>query len=464
MFFCFTEKKEVVFLTETSLLEVVRECKRNENWSQLIRSIGSIFNNPDSLAASFRPPTKPTDAHLSSKEELRSMEVDKDQDTSGSDVDKPPTVAAADSAATKDEQKDAPATVDDVTLTPDSLSLDLEGLRNAYKEMFSEAELPWLNALSNAIIYLSKDMDMAIKYKSAFEFDPNYVNIFQIVLEIPVLFTPELIDTCTGEFLKLFRHLPTAECVRLARYWSTFPVAWLSDLLHGLQQFIAVKCVTTEWSRDDNLLVNDDRSITGAAIAMKLIYCASVLGGTKDSPETLAAEAALEAEMRAHSNELHQRAFGYDKDRSTPRMDETMKQLSISAIDCAKPLIPFDDFINEPLSDVIEMDRDFMYYKTERADRFSFMTHSFLLTTAAKSSGLFYDNRIRMMEERRMSLVQSIMGGGMMSMPYLKLRIRRDHIIDDALVGVSNTPCKTSYLLSVFTRFYVWFSRLFVVF
>ena len=36
-----------------------------------------------------------------------------------------------------------------------------------------------------------------------------------------------------------------------------------------------------------------------------------------------------------------------------------------------------------------------------------------------------------------MSIVQSVMGGGLLSMPYVKLRIRRDHIIDDALVSVS---------------------------
>ena len=425
LFSSHSEKREVEFLTEASLVELVGDCRATGDWSHLNRKIGCIFNNADSLAASFRPKT-----HLSSKEELRSMEVDKDQDTS----------AAADAETDPAAAEQAPVADDTAPQAEENskISLDLVGLRNAYKEMFSgEDELPFLSSLSNALTYLAKDMDMSIKYGSPFKMDPHYVNVFQIVLEIPVLFSPQLIDSCTGEFLKLFRHLPTFECARLARFWSTFPVEWLIDLLHGLQQFITVKCVTTEWSRDSNLFVNDDRSITGAAVAMKIVFCASVLGGKRDPDSIISAEEALDEEMRAHGDETHRRAFGFDKERSTPRQDATMQELGVVPINCAHPLIPFTDFINEPLSDFIEMDRDFMYYKADRDDRFTFMTHHFLLTTTAKSMGLFYDNRIRMIEERRMSIVQSVMGGGLLSMPYLKLRIRRDHIIDDALVSVS---------------------------
>ena len=111
------------------------------------------------------------------------------------------------------------------------------------------------------------------------------------------------------------------------------------------------------------------------------------------------------------------------------------KLLGINPLDCREPLIPWEDFINEPLSEHIEMDKDYANYKSELDSKFSFMNHPFLLTTTAKNLGMYYENRIRMINERRASLFSLLHG----AMPYLRLRIRRDHVIDDALVAVSTT-------------------------
>ncbi len=121
-------------------------------------------------------------------------------------------------------------------------------------------------------------------------------------------------------------------------------------------------------------------------------------------------------------------------------------------MDCIKPYIPFSEFYNEPLSDAIEMDKDYTNYKSairiesagtssSRCDGkamsdkfFSFMTHPFILTPATKTLGLFYDNRIRMYSERRISLLQAV--SGLPPNPYLRLQVRRDHLIEDALMRV----------------------------
>lgn len=58
-------------------------------------------------------------------------------------------------------------------------------------------------------------------------------------------------------------------------------------------------------------------------------------------------------------------------------------------------------------------------------NRFSFMLYSFILTPATKTLGLYYDCRIRMYNERRFNSV---------STQFLNLKVRRDHIIDDALI------------------------------
>lgn len=108
-------------------------------------------------------------------------------------------------------------------------------------------------------------------------------------------------------------------------------------------------------------------------------------------------------------------------------------------LDCRHPRLAFSEFYNEPLSDAVEMDKDFANYKNNDSDtgpnsKFSFMRYSFILTAATKTLGLYYDNRIRMFSERRMSFLQTVVGQP--TNPYLRLKVRRDHIIDDALVEV----------------------------
>lgn len=60
------------------------------------------------------------------------------------------------------------------------------------------------------------------------------------------------------------------------------------------------------------------------------------------------------------------------------------------------------------------------------------MNYAFILTPATKTVGLYFDNRIQMYSQRRISFIQSV--AGQPTSPYLRLRVRRDHIIDDALV------------------------------
>lgn len=101
--------------------------------------------------------------------------------------------------------------------------------------------------------------------------------------------------------------------------------------------------------------------------------------------------------------------------------DPLAKELGITALDARKPFIPFTDFYNEPLSDAIEMDKDFAYYKSEEPMKFSFMNYAFILTPATKTLGLYYDNRIRMYSERRMSFLQTVVGQP--TNPYLRLKV-----------------------------------------
>jgi len=252
-------------------------------------------------------------------------------------------------------------------------------------------------------------------------------------MEIPNLQSPEFLESAFTKFCKALGLLPVKAQAKLARVWATYTIEKLRDYLNSLQQLITVKTVSNEWNR--GYCVNDDEGITGAAQVLKVLYYAGILAGRFDPAHVLEEERQMQQD--ADLNELLQGAVGHEaKERSRPKEDPLAKEIGLNAMDCREPAIPWDDFINESLSDAIEMDKDYTYYKAESESKFTFMTHSFLLTTAVKSLGLYFDNRIRMINERRTSLFQSLVRGAP-STPYLRLRIRRDHIIDDALVSVS---------------------------
>lgn len=48
--------------------------------------------------------------------------------------------------------------------------------------------------------------------------------------------------------------------------------------------------------------------------------------------------------------------------------DKLEKELNVSCMDCRVPLVPFEEFYNEPLSDAIQMDRDYLSYKNLSLD------------------------------------------------------------------------------------------------
>lgn len=385
----------------------------------MIRTVGSVFNNPDSLVKSFRK------SDTEKKKENQSwLDVDMDKD--------------CDECEEEEEEEDAmeysPSPGNTHKLAADEVTLDIESVRRSFKELFGISELPFLASMVHAIVYLSKTMQMDIRYYKPHEKDPNYLNIFLIIMEIPNLQSPEFLESAFPKFCKALGYLPVKAQAKLARVWATYPVEKLRDFLNNLQQLITVKTVSNEWNR--GYCVNDDEGITGAAKVLKVLYYASILAGRLDSDHVLEEERQMQKD--ADLNELLQGAVGHEaKEKSQPKEDPLSKEIGLCSMDCREPAIPWEDFINESLSDAIEMDKDYTYYKAESESKFTFMTHSFLLTTAVKSLGLYFDNRIRMINERRTSLFQSLVRGAP-NTPYLRLRIRRDHIIDDALVSVSS--------------------------
>jgi ubiquitin-protein ligase E3 A len=167
-----------------------------------------------------------------------------------------------------------------------------------------------------------------------------------------------------------------------------------------------------------------------------VVYYANILAGELDPPELRQEDNSVATDDSLLSN------ISGTKNPPPPQHGDPLGELlQVNVLDSRCPYLPFTEFYNEPLSDAIEMDKDFAYYKSESPSssspetrKFSFMNYAFILTPATKTLGLYYDNRIRMYSERRMSFFHSVVGQP--TNPYLRLKVRRDHIIDDALVEV----------------------------
>ncbi|XP_070553095.1 ubiquitin-protein ligase E3A-like [Ptychodera flava] len=390
-------------LSEADVLELLGKCKDSNDYSPLVRVIGEVFSCTETLNVSFLK------SQRVEENKVRETPIDADRDI--------------DESTEHDADNDK-----NVTLINDLMTVDIEAVRRIYQALFAEGGKRTENALLNALVYLSPTVEIDLRYKHPLKNNPSYLNLFLILMENPMLHSPEYLDSALPSFCKAMSLLPVPAQAKVVRIWSKYPEHNLKKKLEMFQQLITFKVISGQYSgRTRNALVNDDDSITSATKCMKIIFYASLLAGEIDEKND---NIKIEHE---DLNDLFGAIAHEVKERKVPKEDDLEKELGVKAIDSYKPLIALDDFYNEPLNEHIEMDRDFTNYKSEMGDRFSFLNYPFILTPATKNLGLYYDNRIRMYNERRMTVLHSLVQGHQIN-PYLRLKVRRDHIIDDALV------------------------------
>lgn len=296
-------------------------------------------------------------------------------------------------------------------------NVDIEAVRNMYSALFKTGDSSVENSLINSLVALAPTLEMELRYKTPSN-DPNFLNQFVIIMENTMLQSPEYLDQALPSFLKAVALLPVKFQATLVNIWSQFSSKEIRRMVETLQQLITYQVLTGP-SATGNMPVQEDEAIVAATKTMKMLYYASILGG--DFDQTL--------------NDSHDGATG-SKDHDDP----LVKELKIDMLDCRKPLVKCEEFVNDPLNEQIEVDRDFTYFKNDGQGKFSFLKYNFILSTATKSMGLFYDNRVRMYSERRLTLLYSLVRG-QHATPYLRLKVRRDHLIEDALVNVSIFVC-----------------------
>lgn len=422
------EPKMIVTLDETKLDKLIEECSASNNYSPLLKTLWDVFSSPESLAASWtsesgKDPPKPPNAAVDlaslelrkmTKEEVRSLEGESEKDVDSSEAEKSKT------PPTKDEGKICKCTV------------DIDSLRRSYDKLFALENSIFESGLVNALVMLCSNLEMDLKCKPNIDQEMNFLNLYEIILELPVLGCEAYLENVIPLVCRGIALLPVSSQVSLVRSWSNHSAARLRSMLENLQQILSLKVYTGTFTRDH--LINQDETITSTTTVIRIIYYASLAGGVVDS----ASDSWDNTEMPPMDEHFGGVAPA-SSSRKTKYHDEISAQLQVSTMDCRVPLIPLEEFYNEPLNEQIEMDRDFACWKmtgeSGEKTKFSFMAHPFILNPATKAQALYYDNRIRMYSERRLNLFHTMVSGGtLQSNPYLKLQVRRDHIVEDALV------------------------------
>lgn len=401
----------------------------------MIRVIGRVFSSAEALVQSFRKVKQHT------KEELKSLQA-KDEDKDEDEKEKATGSAAAaaameeDSEACSSRTSGSSAGGSSQRLGPEDVSVDIEAIRRVYGRLLSNEKVE--TAFLNALVYLSPNVECDLTYHNVYSRDANYLNLFIIVMENRNLHSPEYLEMALPLFCKAMSKLPLAAQGKLVRLWSKYSAEQIRRMMETFQQLITYKVISNEFNNrnlgSERNLVNDDDAIVAASKCLKMVYYANVVGGDVDTNHNEEDD----DEPLPESSELTlQELLGEERrNKKGPRVDPLETELGVKTLDCRKPLIPFEEFINEPLNDVLEMDKDYTFFKVETENKFSFMTCPFILNAVTKNLGLYYDNRIRMYSERRITVLYSLVQGQQLN-PYLRLKVRRDHIIDDALVRVS---------------------------
>lgn len=409
---------DVHYLTENTVCMILSFCKEEGDYSALIRIIGRVFSNADALMKSFRKDEPKATENLVSLIPA-DLENHKKQSQETSEM-----IGASSAAALSVE---APGTD---MVSPCDVAVDIDAVRRVYDRLLTISQVE--SAIVNALVYLTPNIELDLEYLDVYETNPDYLNIFIIVMENSNLHSPEYLEVALPQFCKAMSKLPVSALAKLSKLWSMYSLPHLRRMMETFQQLITFTVVSNEYDAEN--LVNDDETVVAATQCLKVVFYASIIGGDVDREHNEEDEDDSESdELTLHELLGEERLY-----KKGPQVDPLEKELDVRPIDSITPLIPYDDFVNESLNDVVEMDKDFTFFKVNAETKFSFQSCPFILSVITKNQGLYYDNRIRMYSERRLTALYSMVQGQQPN-PYLKLKVRRDHIIDDALVRVSHS-------------------------
>ncbi|XP_031767507.2 ubiquitin-protein ligase E3A-like isoform X2 [Galleria mellonella] len=310
--------------------------------------------------------------------------------------------------------------------------LDLISCRRAFQYLAKKVPRYYYRCeLITLITTLGARIDCDLKFKRAMSYDA--VNCLAIALEIQNYDFRDYYEVDALRTLcNVAEHLPVKDQANLARLWAHQHKEGIRGILNPLHQVILLR--TLPRNSDYHYLKQNDECVISAAELMKILYYANILAGVVEisSPEeriTVNQDDLLDlTSLVENITSLHLKNSEY-----ISLDDPLANELNIDVLDSVKPYIPFNEFYNKHLSEYLvakeATNLSDCRFDLSNEKRFTFLKYPFMLTTTYKSLGLCYEGHIRVYLE----LLLADFRGIPMS-PYLCLKLRRTHLIEDTLM------------------------------
>ncbi|XP_064545143.1 ubiquitin-protein ligase E3A [Drosophila montana] len=481
----------VEFLDADSLEALYLQCQTANNYDRLYQAINDVFSSVDRLSKSFVCRPGQERQHLESKstnalnkEQLRQLEGEHDKDEDSTQRAETPAERCPDAEAAErhaDENADADADgegdgngdgdIDDDNDEDEPMGqqeqneeflhrgtkVDFRGLRHIKRLLFGATCPAIAEQLTSSVIQLAD----YIRYMRLYRQDSweQVLHCLVICFDMATNTTAnnsvtdmEYLDRVLPKLCHAAAAMPVRAQARLALIWSEYCADQLQVLLSSCQQQITLQVLLDEES------VRENEHIISVTKVLKIVFYANILASVLERPSCRlplqeVGESEGAAAAAAAALEEGEDLFLYSS-MQQPHMpkfaeDPLEKCLQVSYIDCRSPLVPLEEFYNEALSEHIQMHQDYLSYKTlameselgsSHTNYFCFMLYAFILTPATKVDALYYDCRMRMYSERYSSLYSILHNFGQDGQegarPDLKLTVRRDQLINDALIGL----------------------------
>ena len=348
------------------LNEMIDSCEATKNYSPIIRALGLVFSSKDYVIKSFQRQAKssidvildrvqqPSAIKTMKKEDLRTLEDDEKEE---------------DSMVDEEQER-----MNDPAYTP----VDLESLRRGMKRLYDKNPIVY-ESLDNALQSLATMVQLDMRVMKEKDQIEEVLTVFVILFELFQIGTGQL-EQSIIRTLPSLADLPIWAQARLANIWSVHCKEGLRPILLILQQIITLQVIANDYRRD--LHVNDNEIISNATKVMKIVFCANLLSSDIIEPSRFVAEERLSSPMPGVEEEEEDYSsivYHFEPSKSMKTFeDPLMKELNICVDDCREPFIPFEEFQNENLCEVLEMDVDYLRYRNLMSnEKFSDKTVSY---------------------------------------------------------------------------------------
>ncbi len=314
------------------------------------------------------------------------------------------------------------------------ITVDIASVRRVYAALFQLKMESVITVLVNAMNTYCSTMKPLISIP---------LNHVVIVFENPLLHSPEFLDTAFPKFLSILASMNVDQKSILVDWYSNYSVIDIANFVSTLQQILTISTLQIE-DHTKNIFQNNS-TIASATHVMMIFYVVNLVMSKqlkKCRPHSLKLLSAIATPIPREIQEKTLNAF-----------EMLLMKCDVHPSETYDTPIKLTDFINECINNGLNMLVDYKRQSMRMVNgnrkvigkTFSFLDHPYILEPVNKVEKLYFDNQLSMINERHRTLFHAIISG-IPDIPFLLLRVDRNHLVSDTLAQV-NCCCKYIVLL-----------------